>query len=60
MTIHEAFKELLDNWSNQPKEFREKYKSYRSKHLKGVEPIGIGKIREILLEAGYKENWLMP
>jgi hypothetical protein len=57
MTIEQAFKKLLSEWEDLPKEYRDKYRSYRSKHLKGEEPIGVGKMREMLLKAGYKENW---
>lgn len=57
MTINQAFKQLLNNWKKHPKEYRDKYRSYRSKHLSKIEPIGIGKMREMLLKAGYNENW---
>lgn len=58
MTIQQAFKNLCDNWEDQPKEFRDKYRSYRSKFkAKNTREVGHRKMREILLEAGYKEKW---
>jgi phosphopentomutase len=62
MTIDQAFKELIKNWKEQDAPFKNKYRSYKSKYLKSLkdkksEKIGLGKIREMLLEAGYKEDW---
>jgi hypothetical protein len=59
MTIDQAFKHLLNNWKNQEKEFKDKYRSYKSKYLKSqkdkrAEKIGEGKMKEMLIEAGYK------
>jgi hypothetical protein len=53
MTIYQAFKHLLNNWKPQDKEFKDKYRSYRSKHLSKKEPIGVGKKIEMLEKAGY-------
>lgn len=59
MTIQQAFKHLTDNWKEQPKEFRDKYRSYRSKFKAGNKrEVGFRKMHEILIEAGYKENWI--
>jgi hypothetical protein len=62
MTIDQAFKELIKNWTEQDSTVKNKYRSYKSKHLKSLkdkkaEKIGLGKIREMLLEAGYSETW---
>jgi hypothetical protein len=62
MTIDQAIKELIKNWKEQDKEFKNKYRSYKSKYLKSLkdkkaEKIGEGKIKEMLLEAGYSETW---
>ena len=54
MTIDQAFSKLLKDWNNLPKDLRDKYKSYRSKHIKGAEPIGLGKKIEMLEKAGYR------
>lgn len=61
MTIDQAFTHLLKNWKDQDKEFKDKYRFYKSKYLisqkdKKREKIGEGKMREMLLEAGYKET----
>lgn len=61
MNLAQAFKHLLKNWEKLPQKFRDKYKSYRSKYLRSLkdseaEKIGESKIREMLLEAGYKET----
>jgi hypothetical protein len=53
MTINQDIKHLLDNWKEQPKEYRDKYRSYRSKHISKKEPIGVGKKIEMLEKAGY-------
>jgi hypothetical protein len=53
MTINQAFQELLKNWEEQDKVFRDKYRSYRSKHLSKKEPIGVGKKIEMLEKVGY-------
>lgn len=61
MTIQQAFKNLCDNWEDRPKAFRDKYRSYRSKFQAGTfKEVGHRKMREILLEAGYKEKWTKP
>lgn len=62
MTLTEAFNDLLNNWKELPKEFRDKYRSYRSKYNKSLkdakaEKIGEGIMREMLLKAGYSEVW---
>lgn len=62
MNIELAIKELFKNWKEQDSAFKNKYRSYKSKYLKSLkdkkaEKIGLGKIREMLLEAGYKEDW---
>jgi len=58
--INKAFNQLLKNWESQPKEFRDKYRSYRSKYLKNkkdpkAEGIGYWKKVEMLEKAGYVE-----
>jgi hypothetical protein len=61
MTIDQAFEHLLNKWKEQKKDFRDKYRSYRSKFQSGkFKEVGHRKMREILLEAGYKENWEAP
>lgn len=68
MTVEQAFKHLLDTWKDQDKDFKDKYRSYKSKWLKSqkdktAEKIGDGKIREMLLAAKYKvkpEDWKAP
>lgn len=60
MTILQAFEHLLKNWESHQKEFRDKYRSYRSKYLKSLEDkdaekIGRWKIVEMLVESGYAE-----
>lgn len=60
MTIDQAFKHLLENWKNQDKGFKDKYRSYKSKYLKSLkdkkaEKIGRWKIIEMLEAAGYVE-----
>lgn len=62
MTLEESFLHLIENWKQQTPEYKEKYKSYKSKYLRSqtdseTESIGEGKMREMLLNAGYKENW---
>ena len=62
MTLIEAFNDLLANWTEFNKDFRDKYRSYRSKYNKSLkdkkaEKIGEGIIREMLLKAGYSETW---
>ncbi len=54
MTIDKAFNTLLKDWEKQDKVFRDKYRSYRSKHLSKKEPIGVGKKIEMLEKVGYK------
>ncbi len=58
MTINQAFEHLLNNWKEQQPEFKDKYRSYKSKYLKSLkykkaEKIGQGKIFEMLEAAGY-------
>jgi hypothetical protein len=61
MDIIEAFTKLIDTWEKQPSDFRNKYKSYKSKFLAGnFREVGHRKMREILIEAGFKENWKAP
>lgn len=60
MTIPQAFKHLLDKWTDQDQEFKNKYRSYRSKYLKKIkdpkaEGIGYWKKVEMLEAAGYVE-----
>jgi hypothetical protein len=60
MTIMQAFNNLLKNWKEHPKEYRDKYRSYRSKYLKNkkdpkAEGIGRLKMIEMLEAAGYLE-----
>jgi hypothetical protein len=60
MTIAQAFNHLLQNWPDQDQEFKNKYRSYRSKYLKNkkdpkAEGIGKWKIIEMLEAAGYVE-----
>lgn len=68
MTLIEAFNDLLANWDKLPKEFREKYKSYKSKYenqdkktkevkKKSMVYVGQSKMREMLIKAGYSETW---
>lgn len=54
MTIDQGLKHLLDRWKDQDKEFKDKYRSYRSKLLNQSDYVGEGKKREMLLAAGYK------
>ena len=64
MTINQAFLTLcLHDWKKLPKETRQKYKTQKSRFLKyrnqGEERNKVGKstMRELLLMAGYEENW---
>jgi hypothetical protein len=66
MTLKEAFEDLLNNWQDLPKEYKEQYKAYRTKFLK-PDPekhyyVGEDKKREMLTKAGYKgiEKWVKP
>lgn len=54
MTIEQAFKHLLDNWEFQSKEYKDKFKSYRSKYINGRSYVGESKKKEMLMSAGYK------
>jgi hypothetical protein len=67
MTIEKAFNHLLKEWEDQPKWFRDKYRSYRSRYekSKGMKAkeiiekryyVGTDKMREMLLKAGYTET----
>jgi hypothetical protein len=64
MNLMEAFEHLLKNWESQAPEFVQKYKSYKSKYLAKKsgrgEGIGEKKMREMLVEAGYTEEWVAP
>lgn len=57
MTIEKAFDELLKNWDGQSKEFKAKYHSYRSHYVNGTHTVGLKIKREMLLKAGWKENY---
>lgn len=57
MTLERAFDELLKNWKAQPKEFRDKYRSYKSHFINKTHPVGDKIKREMLTGAGWKENW---
>lgn len=57
MKLHKAFKHLVKNWNNQSDEFRNKYRVYKSRFLNDG-PVSDSKIREILIEAGYSEEWI--
>jgi hypothetical protein len=54
MTIIKAFKHLLGHWKEQDKSFKDKYRSYRSKHLNQSDYVGEKKMIEMLEGAGYK------
>lgn len=57
MTFEEAFQNLIiDNWSFQSVAYKAKYGPYRSKSL-AHKSVGDKIKREMLIEAGYKENW---
>jgi hypothetical protein len=74
MTLDKAFDDLLKHWEDQKSDFRDKYKPYRSKHLKsqGMKAsevkdklyyVGDEKKRGMLKAAGYKvtpEVWDKP
>lgn len=57
MEFEKAFEKLLQKWESLPQDFRQKYVTYRSKHLAGREKIGPGKKIEMLREAGYRDSW---
>lgn len=61
MTIQQAFKHLLDNWGNQDVKYVTKYRVYKSRFLNlsgnQTKKVSQDKMRQMLLEAGYKENW---
>ncbi len=63
MTFERAFDELLKTWSEQPKEFKAKYHSYRSHYLNGTHAVGDKIKREMLNNSGddkigtWNENW---
>lgn len=61
----EAFEHLIENWLKQKPEFIQKYKSHKSKYLSHKsdnkrEGIGEKKMRKMLHEAGYTEEWVAP
>lgn len=62
MTLTEAFNTLLLNWQSLPKEYREKYKSYKSKYENKSGPVGERKMKEMLNAAGCNgaEIWVTP
>lgn len=57
MTLEQAFDDLLKNWTLQPKEFRDKYRSYRSHYINETHEVGLKIKRKMLFEADWKENW---
>lgn len=57
MNLEEAFKELIDGWSNVSTEYKNKYRSEKSKFLSGKDFIGEKKMRKMLIEAGFVEEW---
>jgi len=59
MTLERAFDELLKTWSELPKEFKDKYRAYKSHYLNGTHEVGLKIKREMLLEVGWHENWTL-
>lgn len=59
MTLERAFDELLKNWSAQEKDFKDKYRSYRSNYINKTNFVGVKIKREMLMEAGWDENWTL-
>lgn len=60
MDIKEAFNDLLTNWSILAPEDRQKYRVAKSKYINGTGSVSEGMMREILIKAGYLENWKKP
>ena len=60
MNITEAFAHLInkDTWKQQNNIFRTKYRLQKFRF--GIGKVSNSKIRDILLEAGYKETWERP
>jgi len=62
MTIHEAFSHLIDKWETLPSGFQHKNRMWKSRYLntsgKQIKKVGESKMRELLLESGYLENWI--
>lgn len=61
MDIYEAFEHLINNWEKQTHEFRHKNRMWKSRYLDKSgnqgRRVSESKMRELLLECGYKENW---
>lgn len=53
MTIDQAFKELIKNWKEHPKEFRDKHRHSKSRYPK----VNLIAKTNALKEAGYKDEW---
>ncbi len=54
MTITEAFSELIENWHDLPKKFRNKHKSVISKYNNGKIGISYEKKISMLSQIGYE------
>jgi hypothetical protein len=62
MTIYEAFEDLINNWDKWNKDFRHKNRIWKARYLNrsglSSQSVTESKMREMLLECGYKENWV--
>lgn len=57
MNLEEAFKQLIGDWGDLPADFKNKYRSEKSKFLSGKDFVGEKKMRKMLIEAGFQEEW---
>lgn len=64
MRWEQALEDLFNNWDKQDSEFIKKWKMYKSRHLnksgRQTKKVSKDKLSEMLLEAGYTENWTKP
>jgi protoheme ferro-lyase len=64
MSLEEAFEYLLASWHRLPVDYKNKYKTYKSRYLnlsgKQTKKVSKDKMREMLHAANARESWLPP
>lgn len=61
MNFKEALQRLFEQWADQPTEFKQKYKGYKSKWLSGNGYVSEKKMEQMLIAAGFTKNekWIL-
>ena len=57
LSLEFAFAKLMEMWPLLPRNYREIYSTYRSKHFNADVGIGVGKKIEMLQQAGFSNIW---